>query len=702
MAPTTSRLAELLAIVRRYRFDVEHAEALASVARPDGFRLYCHHMATLIDDTHWLLSRDGHEWATDLLGLGEEFLRERDKRPAIEAAQGSGVLYAISIGWQQGRLYPTPTGRRTRWDLDAGDYQRLATLCQKMTEHPDRMVQAYGQLFRTAIEVDRGRSAVAMRDNVAAFFRHIKPFIADPKTGVVERREAYRMMLAADALLDKTQCRGALSIDLLEFMLSQNDLMDAAAKRVLAESVFWPPVIPKSDPRWATLAARVLSVFESPRHRLVLANALEMRTLCQPNAQAASGVHSTQSASTSRPSATGGQTLLDVFDATPVQWVFAPVIHGTIIYAAGLTSLQGGGHELQLLRFTMPSGRMEKVGPVVPISGDLVRQRIEGRSGTGNMFTTGCPIITGACLDSGLYCLATAERGIRIFPIKGGNVIAMGERDGLPSTRIACIAALDGKLYAGTGRPGHEGHVVCIDPIRASCSVLASSLRKEKRSPFDNGSPFTVRSITPDPPRHRLLLTIERRGTGSEASGLWEYAPRNGQWRQLLPMEVLTILNPDGRSGTRTGIIGATPVNADHIIVASSRESVLFDLRRNQAEILLRSGNVTSATTRQVGASGWYKSESAAARHVALTWFRPLMPLALVNDWLWGTCNDGVCRVSLVSGEKQILPKPRELGRTYNPRYLLPMNDGRLLSCDYFGLFIFEPPTTPSSPPGMP
>lgn len=656
--PPGPQFASLLALIRRYQLEVEHPEALAELSQTNAFSPYCRHMGSLLDGSQWLFSRDAHEWTSDMAVLVEEFLREYDKRPPSEAEMGADVLHITAIGWRKRGNYFGNLGRRSQWDLDAGDYERLKSLAAKMLAHADLRVQAYGQLFRTALDVDRAKSAAAMRDIVAEFFRYMKPRTIDPKTDNNQRMRCYGMMLDATALLDKTELRGTLDINLLEFMLSQNDLFDQVANRVLMGVPDRPALIGRDDPRRAVLAAQILAVLDSPQHRLVYTAGRELRSLCE---SAVSTTRPTGVIRTNAPGVPQYHRLADVIDAeSGMQWIIEPVLNGQDLYAVGLTPAPNRQqHELRLLRFILPDGRLEQLGRLPDFgtvkSAFISKPRIESRSGQPN------PCATAACFLDGHYYLATIDCGVVVFSTTDAAPVTINARNGLPSACISAIAALDGKVYAGAGKPSIEGYLLALDPKSHACDVLASSLRKEKRSPFDDGGPFAVKSITPDPPRHRLLLAIERRGTGSEISGLWEFVPRTGQWRCLLPIEVKTILSPNGTSGISTGIEGACGIDVDRILVASSLSKRFFDLKRDQPEPLL------------------FK-------------YDPYNPVVLMDGWLWGVrVGPGdLCRRCLATGEQQILPKPRELGRTYRPRYLLPAGAGRLITGDSFGLFVID------------
>ena len=681
--PPSPEFADLLALVRHYRLDVEHAEALAELSKTGSFYPYCRHMGSLMEDTQWLFSRDAHEWTSDMVVLGGEFLREFAKRPPREAELGNDVLHIAAIGWRKWGNHFSNLGRRDQWDLDAGDHMRLQGLADKLLAHPEPGVHAYGQLLRTTIDVDRGHSATAKRDHIAEFFRYMKPRITDPKADNGQRLRGYGMMLDAAALLDKTELRGSLNVELLEFMLAQNDLFDQVANRVLTDVLFRPAAVGRDDPSRPILAAKILAVLDSPQHRLVATSGQGLRWLCE------SALPTTRPANASSLATPGGpryQRLIDVIEAkSGIQWIIEPILEGQNLYAVGLTPAPEPQHDLQLLRFSLPDGRMDKLGRLpnfgVAGRGYSPKWPVESRSGQSN------PCATAACFLDGRYYLATIEGGIVVFPTTGAAPGVITARNGLPSERMSAIAALEGKVYAGAGKQSMdgsvEGYVVAIDPKDQTCNVLASSLRKDKRSPFDDGGPFTVKSITADPPRHRLLLTIERRGTGSELSGLWEFVPKTGQWRCLMPMEVKTVHAANGNNFYFTGIEGACSLDADHIMVAGSQKKLIFDLTRDRP-------GVTSFN------------------------YDPRNPVVLMDGWIWGaSAGPGdLCRRSLAVDEKQILPKPRELGRVYHPRYLFPAGPAQLITGDGFGLFVIDcstmnnsansNPTTHPFAPGSP
>ena len=143
---------------------------------------------------------------------------------------------------------------------------------------------------------------------------------------------------------------------------------------------------------------------------------------------------------------------------------------------------------------------------------------------------------TLACVSDTHVFASNGRDGIFGFPLAGGPT-TRDTGDGLPSSAITALAFLDGRLYAAMS----DGYLARIDPATKTCDVLASSRRKDKRSPFDDGKPFEINWMLADPPRHRVLLFINGRNSATHRNlGLWQIDESSGHITPLLRLESLS------------------------------------------------------------------------------------------------------------------------------------------------------------------
>src|SRR5207237_4429988 len=145
---------------------------------------------------------------------------------------------------------------------------------------------------------------------------------------------------------------------------------------------------------------------------------------------------------------------------------------------------------------------------------------------------------------------------------------------GLPGEGITALALLNEKLYAGL----KNGYFISFDVAGERCSVVASSQRKEKLSPFDDGSAFSIPYLVADPPRQRVLFILYQ-GTPSTANrtdGLWEYSAKSQTFIQRLKLWRHANLNE------------GTDSHGGRIILSGFLATYLvsFDLEHNQAALL--------------------------------------------------------------------------------------------------------------------
>jgi hypothetical protein len=125
----------------------------------------------------------------------------------------------------------------------------------------------------------------------------------------------------------------------------------------------------------------------------------------------------------------------------------------------------------------------------------------------------------------------TVTDGVLVFPLFGGSPTRIGEKEGLPARFVQKLAVVDDALFVAL----EGGYLVTCDLATGKCETVASSRRREKLSPFDNTSPFTVAGLAADPPRHRVLFTLHLSTANDPRSGLWEFDVKTRQFRKVQP-----------------------------------------------------------------------------------------------------------------------------------------------------------------------
>jgi hypothetical protein len=142
-----------------------------------------------------------------------------------------------------------------------------------------------------------------------------------------------------------------------------------------------------------------------------------------------------------------------------------------------------------------------------------------------------------ACVDAQRFYLGSSDEGVLALPLDGTPPRQLNTDSGLPSNAVTALAALDGRLYIGTGGYQQDGLLLAVDPEHSDVSVLASSRRKFRQSPFDDSGPFFIAQMVADSARKRLLLFVQVTPTGTSGRdprhGLWEYVPATNAFRQL-------------------------------------------------------------------------------------------------------------------------------------------------------------------------
>jgi hypothetical protein len=202
--------------------------------------------------------------------------------------------------------------------------------------------------------------------------------------------------------------------------------------------------------------------------------------------------------------------------------------------------------------------------------------------------------------------------------------------------------------------------LVAYDLSTRQCDVLASSRRREKRSPLDDLTPaLSVTGMLPDAPRHRVLFlaSFERHMPCYPMYGLWQVNAATGTISQLVELfrspgglgydhRGWALFHFSGYTALSdcdapwTGVVAFDPATDSPRLVAAWRVEARHRAPKAGPK-LLDSGDVA------------YLPAHAER------------PYFLANGWTW--C--GQHRVAVDGSADEPLPALNWEGRTYNPKW---------------------------------
>jgi len=144
--------------------------------------------------------------------------------------------------------------------------------------------------------------------------------------------------------------------------------------------------------------------------------------------------------------------------------------------------------------------------------------------------------VMDACIGTDAISVAVRDEGVFRFSRDAPVSTALHETTSLPITHPHSVGMLSDNLYIGTD----DGYLVSYNTVTRTGSVLVATIRKERKSPFDNGPAADIEAIMPDPDRNRMVFVIsveggeKQQGSAiSDLSGIWEYRPEAGTFKQL-------------------------------------------------------------------------------------------------------------------------------------------------------------------------
>ncbi|HEY4263290.1 MAG TPA: hypothetical protein VGM98_24220 [Schlesneria sp.] len=238
-----------------------------------------------------------------------------------------------------------------------------------------------------------------------------------------------------------------------------------------------------------------------------------------------------------------------------------------------------------------------------------------------------------------------------MFPPKNGQPRRIDVEHGLPSNKVRSLAVLDSKLFAGFD----DGYLAAYDLKADYCEVLASSRRKQKLSPFDDGDPFRVPMLVADSTRDRIVFVI--------GNHVWQYT-MDGRFAALVDLVELA----KGRSEPKmvgNNITWSSPRRGDRVYMSNAFHVIEIDLSKDRGTEL----------------------------HAPEFGIYPLHPPhLLIGGQLWAS--GSFARLSLDKREFQSLPHPGGGTTPFRPTACLELTaEGRqIIAADQFWVWLLDLP----------
>lgn len=614
-----------------------------------------------------------------LRGWAEVARKHEDPRAAAGASLLGRALFVYR--------YPPP--------LDEAEAARQARVWADLAGHPNTVIAAYGRLGTVAVAFATGKLSAderhrRVRDFRLAVQQTLAQRAADP--------DAFRYSLylavkdGIDLLLNQPGYTEEIT-GLCDFMLGQNELAPTIAQ--MGGFHLLTRRTPEAARRAYELLRHALAIVDGEGRFLSFATTpailqhdrdrmrVEYRRMQTELRQRFPDAFPPAAAPWTR-----AECLLDVKSNTQgLVWIQQPVAHEGAVLAAGVRYTPGRegiagapdgppAHAVVLVRLT--PGQPPREGR--PLSVTLPFHPWAGSR--DSRFRLNVSLGTAACVHQDRYWLGTHRHGLMAFPLDGGPPERLTAADGLPSECVQAVAGLGGTLYAWLGEPDRDSYLVAWDRGARRCTVLASSRRKDKASPFDDNSPLLCSAILPDPARGRLLLAAYSPWTWHPLNGVWALDGKTHALERLFPLHHSDI--------AQHHLFGpASRIDGNRLVMPTALGEFTHDLAKKDNRVtygsqLLEIGP-TKSPTYSVRLPPALQSWKGIHSQV-----RP--PLAQAGGWIWFA--QPFARRSLADGRQEDLASPRPGDPFFLPTECLRTfrSERELLAGDAFGLWLLTLP----------
>jgi hypothetical protein len=260
----------------------------------------------------------------------------------------------------------------------------------------------------------------------------------------------------------------------------------------------------------------------------------------------------------------------------------------------------------------------------------------------------------------------TMTDGILGFPLTGGAPIRIGEKEGLPARHVQKLTLVGRTLVAAL----EGGYLVTYGLESGRCETIASSRRSEKRSPFDDSSPFRVGELAADPPRQRVLFALDLSSDRDPRAGVWEFNLQSREFKRLLPTLAARWSAPTAK---RIYLFQANLYQPNRLLA--------YDLAEDQLLLLQGPPPAEQPQLKPMGVP--------AALSVTFPGWTFYPARLLHRGWIWQAHPFGRRRPD--GSSEELFPSLRDNSWTYGfsaVTALQTLNDGELLIGDYAGLYL--------------
>ncbi len=651
---------ESLAAARRRMVEQGLERSRAAVKDRRSFEEYTNRVRGWL--TQYGMPRDGA--TADPLPVLSDWLETAKKYGTADSFGAYWVLHDLS--WQV----------RYKPKLPAALYEQYRKLWEAMGRHPLPQVRFGGKLGSIAADLEHNLSPEEGRKRIHDYRLEVQQAI---DSDAAKQSEGLRLNLyyaafdGVELLINRPGHQEELA-SLCDFMLGRKEVVNSIAQST-AFTFMARRTLPEGR-RALDFADRTLAILEAPDGKFLNPGATPQnrdlsrtRLVLELNRMRADVVKANPELGA--PPVKPWNDAQEILDLRRVRngllWVFKPLLHEGVVYAAVAGEEKEGGKQyLQLLSYRPDRG--EKA------LGKKLFVETGYKLWTGD-FPSSTYFGQGACVHDGWYYLATRNRGILRFSLDGDNAEVIDTTAGLPSDWARAVAGVGAGLYASLGEPGKEGYLVRYDLKEKKCDILASSRRKEHLSPFDDASPLEVAYLVADPDRDRLLFTafVKSRMGGN---GLWELDVKTGKFKLLQQLNLLI-----------EGGVWGGPVRGGSVVIATSNGTFTFDLAKNKAEVIYAGHTIVDCGPGLATSVLRIRERGPLTKLTdgTLTLGAPF----LVHDgWFWSA--RPFARVSLDGRKYETLASLRARDRYFEPWEALDVfEDGkRLLVGDPFGLWV--------------
>lgn len=557
-AESRNHLKEVGAAVEQWLCN-EYLEtlAVASEREPVLFEQYTN---TLVSRSSYLRlsALDAQHFTRKLIAITERWLTVAEK--ATPAQMG---ISAPSYLWMMLTQSTQRLGHQVRWSPGPRELELLDGLFDKMEKHKNVLIRQQGRcghlwvglMNRTltpeecrkgyykakeeVLQVINDQRTPAPRELVLGYYVQVIQFyLGDP----FALREGGKQLLEGYEVWDG--------------MLTNNVLLD----KVLRVAPFLSDASVKPA-RTLALMNRTLELLDNPRIPYYDGDRLRMKgdlLLARANLIAANPELAGKAVNLPWESALA---VLDVVDLPGITEFRMPTVAGDQVFVVGL----GGPPNrefLQVFRVPLAGGPPRALGRVsIPTRPDIRRKSVSAIPDK----------ITGVQVGARHVFVASATAGFFAFPLDGGPVRAISEGKNLPSEAVESMVLHNERVYAGLD----GGYLISLSPETGKFDVLASSRRREKASPFDDGESFTVPYLAADAERQRLIFILQQGRTEQKgANGFWSWDLKTHDFKRLLEI------------GGSEWALGGTPIRDGRVQLFSGRIAVDFDLASDKHVLL--------------------------------------------------------------------------------------------------------------------